>query len=345
VLTAVSTGGAAAAVVVVLTHWNGGFFFLTEGMKRNDPGGVGADERSTVQTSAASHVDGVVDSYTTGGTAATRNPVSLSTTTLHDRPIRIFCLGDSLTSGFTPTHDRYPYAGFLLASLDERTSSGGGGGGRTPNTTSSFHVDDAGYPGWTTHELLDLVCRDEDCPHHAGSGRQRSSRRPVLPDRPRDGNVRERLLPRPGKTPPDDDEEEPSRYDIFIYLAGTNDLGRHDRDESEIVTSILEMHSWAHHVAGIPITMAIAIPPSAYQTGTPAAADKATRINAQLRRRIETTGGDASHRSVFVPFPFPFDDDEHVKQLWSRDGLHCSEAGYRRLGEYLAEVIATQFLS
>ncbi|KAL3919874.1 MAG: hypothetical protein SGARI_007094 [Bacillariaceae sp.] len=134
-------------------------------------------------------------------------------------------------------------------------------------------------------------------------------------------------------------------YDMFIYLAGTNDLGKPDRSANDIVASILEMHKWVHAVPKIPISIGIAIPSSAYQSHNKPAAQKATTINQHVTNMIKTTAKSDKHQSVFVPFPFPFGQDEETQKLWAVDGLHFSEAGYKRLGEYLAEVITEQFLT
>ncbi|KAL3916747.1 MAG: hypothetical protein SGILL_005039 [Bacillariaceae sp.] len=250
-------------------------------------------------------------------------PISSSSSTIRNRPIRVFCFGDSLTAGVSPpSRNRYPYATYVLSSLEEK-------GKDRPVT---FQVDDAGYSGWMTNELLALMCTEEKhCPHHFASSVDsnvpgRSSRTQAAKDDPRN-----KLL------------EPDVPYDIFIFLAGTNDLGRTARTEFDIVSSILEMHTWAHTVAKIPVTMAIAIPSSAYQSRTPKAADKAARINQDLQDRLSVGKADTSHQTLFVPFPFSYSSEE--KALWAMDGLHFSEKGYKALGDYLATFILQQIVT
>ena len=148
-----------------------------------------------------------------------------------------------------------------------------------------------------------------------------------------------------------------------MYLAGTNDLGRPQRTVDKIVESVVSVHKWAHDVAKVQYTIAIGIPPSAYQSRRPDASQKAEQINTELEKfcastASETTepsnsvaemndGGDNQQQwAYYVPFPFEFvpnynnnDNDHDIGDLWSPDGLHLSPKGYERLGRDLARIL------
>jgi lysophospholipase L1-like esterase len=249
------------------------------------------------------------------------NTFSLSNVT--DRPIRIFCYGDSLTAGISPpSRDLYPYSTFLRSSLEKNDK----------NQALKFEVDHAGFPGWMTHELLALVCReDEECTHSLQKVDPSQFRSSTASD-----TVRNKLLQRDlNNSNPD-----AAFHDVLIYLAGTNDLGRSERSEKDIAVSILDLHKWAHSVAKISITIALAIPPSAYQRRVPQASEKATRINRQLQSQIsQLMTSSASSQAIFLRFPFQYNHDGADNDLWSLDGLHFSQLGYERLGGYLASQI------
>jgi lysophospholipase L1-like esterase len=66
-----------------------------------------------------------------------------------DRPLRVFCYGDSLTAGTVPgDFELYPYAPHLEKSLRER------------NRVNAI-VRHRGLPGWTASNLLDNVNSDQ----------------------------------------------------------------------------------------------------------------------------------------------------------------------------------------
>ena len=122
--------------------------------------------------------------------------------------------------------------------------------------------------------------------------------------------------------------------DLVILLCGTNDLGYQpppDSDPTKISNSIMKLHEVAHEY-GSP-TIAISIPPSAWQASSNHARNLAQGINTCLEEFCSSSKKNA----VFVPFPIPnfgkYDDGEDV---WCPDGLHFSPRGYQVLGEYLS---------
>ena len=227
---------------------------------------------------------------------------------IRDRPIRIFCYGDSLTAGTSPpTRALFPYAQTLQESLTCKAKADG--------NKLSFEVEHAGFPGWTADELRQQLVSDEK------------------------NDVQHKLLQR------DPNKPDSSYYDILIYLAGTNDLGI-GLPEHDIVTNVLNVHAWAHHVARIPFTMAISVPPAAYHSHDPAAAKRVAKVNKDLQAVIRKNFPHFSVTSastLWTPFPIPFGGADN-KDAWATDGLHLSQRGYERLGEYLASVIFERML-
>ncbi|KAG7356420.1 GDSL-like lipase/acylhydrolase family protein [Nitzschia inconspicua] len=223
--------------------------------------------------------------------------------TLHERPIRIFCYGDSLTAGVAPpAQDQFPYAETLQQSLIDKAKSRG-------KNTLSFEVEHAGFPGWTAKKLQDQL---------------------KSPDR---NEVQTKLMQRDTLDP------NSSYYDILIFFAGTNDLGHENESEQSIVTNILNVHAWAHHVARIPFTIAMPIPGSAFQSRNSAAANRAATINKGLQSEIRKNFphfSTSSASTLWTPFPISYGAE---KEDWALDGLHLSQHGYQQLGEYLASII------
>lgn len=116
---------------------------------------------------------------------------------------------------------------------------------------------------------------------------------------------------------------------VVIILAGTNDLA-YIGQANPVTDCIAELHKlcWA---AGVEKTVAVGIPPSAYQENHMDAADLCCEVNEALESFC------ASHpRASFVPFPFSFERDDK----WAKDGLHLSEKGYCQLGTELAPYVA-----
>lgn len=117
---------------------------------------------------------------------------------------------------------------------------------------------------------------------------------------------------------------------VVILLAGTNDLGYTYMPELEIADSVIGLHRQCH-AEGVPHTVAIGIPPSAYQAKVAKAARRAATINEALMQYCKS-----EPKATFVPFPFGFDRDD---DKWAPDGLHFSSKGYEVLGIRLAPVV------
>lgn len=139
---------------------------------------------------------------------------------------------------------------------------------------------------------------------------------------------------------------------LAIILAGTNDLG-YQSDSEPIMRALCGLHQLAHSLE-VP-TIAVGIPPSAYQAQQAEAASLAKSVNHGLREwssqcgsmapwrrtfaggRVEVTGGGSGPWATFVEHPIsqwrPNDE------LWAPDGLHFSPDGYTKIGEGLAGVV------
>ena len=120
---------------------------------------------------------------------------------------------------------------------------------------------------------------------------------------------------------------------LCIILAGTNDLGFPGCDATTILGDIQTLHE-ASHEAGVP-TIAVGIPPSAWQKSNADAARMAADINRALREWCESSAGSMA---TFVSFPI--DASTVGNDLWCYDGLHFSPSGFRVLGEGLAPSVA-----
>lgn len=122
--------------------------------------------------------------------------------------------------------------------------------------------------------------------------------------------------------------------DVVLLLAGTNDLA-YGFTADHIVQNLIQLHQYCsnNHVAH---TVAIAIPPSAYQASVDSAAILAASINQKLKLWSEQVS-----RVTFVPFPFEYNkyNDKNITKLWHTDQLHFSELGYRMLGTSLAPIV------
>jgi lysophospholipase L1-like esterase len=269
-------------------------------------------------------------------TTKTANASQQSLSSVHDRPIRVFCYGDSLTAGMTrPSNDLYPYATYLQqTSLPKEGSNA---------SSFDFEVDHVGLPGWTSNELLDILCNEDECPQNQTKDNTVLFSR--MDDEQREA-IRTKILQQQSVS-----TSSSSYWDIFIYLAGTNDIPRQTRSVDDIVTSIMNVHIWAHTKANIPYTIAISIPPSLYQNRVKLAEDRVNEINTKLRQSIQeyntnTTNNKSSQYDqkaiiLFVEFPFKYENDSN---LWASDGLHFTQLGYQTLGEYLASTIDAQLL-
>jgi lysophospholipase L1-like esterase len=123
------------------------------------------------------------------------------------------------------------------------------------------------------------------------------------------------------------DEDPP--VSLAIILAGTNDLGCYASAES-IADSVIGLHRAAH---GLSVrTLAIGIPPSAFQARDALAATTAKDVNDRLREwcAAEPMAAYEAH---------PVGEFEPRGALWSADGLHLSPEGYRQTAEGLAPAV------
>jgi len=123
-------------------------------------------------------------------------------------------------------------------------------------------------------------------------------------------------------------------------------------------------------------TIALSIPSSAYQERVPEKKKKATEINRRLKNYADANAAEgfssssllstvsstqsSSSTTTYVEFPFEYsssisnniddDDDDNSNDgtenvfLWSVDGLHLSQAGYKVIGEYLASIIDKEII-
>lgn len=121
-----------------------------------------------------------------------------------------------------------------------------------------------------------------------------------------------------------------SPISLVILLAGTNDLGYYE--EHEILKNLQVLHQ-ACWEAGVPKTLAIGIPSSAYQDVDVTAREKAQAINQGLQHLSRKY----PQQLEYMEFPFGFDKGG---LYWDPDGLHCSKEGYHRLGESLVEPVS-----
>ena len=171
----------------------------------------------------------------------------------------------------------------------------------TPNVDVKF----LGLPGWTAHNML--MNRDNS-------------------------DIGLRAILQRYKQQESAAPNEYFRYPVslVILLAGTNDLG-YGFDEEEIYTNLVQMHETCYE-NNVPHTIAVGIPPSAYQNMDPDAAALAQAVSDSLR----TYCGNHPERATFVEFPF---DYERGGPNWYRDGLHFTEQGYKVLGESLAPTV------
>ena len=121
---------------------------------------------------------------------------------------------------------------------------------------------------------------------------------------------------------------------LCIILAGTNDLA-YEVDAQPIVDAILTLHR-ACHGEGVP-TVAVGIPPSAWQRQSSDAANMAATVNTKLEEWC-TSSSETQGMATYVGCPISALSVGN--ELWCSDGLHFSPDGFRTLGEGLAPSIA-----
>ena len=239
----------------------------------------------------------------------------------------VLCYGDSLTAGVSGRGVYYPYATYLQEALQQQyNASSKGEDTATTTTTRTIRVDYRGMPGWTTAQML-----------------QRAND-------PETGLVSAL-------------QQQKHHYSLVIILAGTNDLG-HRVPVDQIVRNLEQLHRMAlrggdggggggeeeedndeNRKKAAKRTLAIAIPPSGYQSRNPQAAEAARNVNAQLR---DWCNNNTSTTTTFVPFPFSWepprdDDDDGDEDYWYQDQLHFTQRGYQVLGQRLAPIVAKIF--
>lgn len=155
-----------------------------------------------------------------------------------------------------------------------------------------------GLPGWTAQGMVD--CVDDEARGLRGT--------------------MNRLREATGDDPP---------VSLCIILAGTNDIGFFVSAE-EIVESLIALHA-ACHAVKVP-TLAVGIPPSAFQARDEIAAATAAEVNKRLRDWCA-----AQPMSDYEPHPVATFETRGA--LWSADGLHLSPEGYRVTGEGLVAAV------
>jgi hypothetical protein len=145
----------------------------------------------------------------------------------------------------------------------------------------------------------------------------------------------------------DDDAAGDAGISLVIILAGTNDIG-YGFDQSDIAQAIIALHRTCFE-NNVPRTLAIAIPPSAYQSINAQAATLVQGINQELqdyccRSQSQEVGQQQQQRkqraSTTTYMSFPFDYNSTSRDHWSADGLHFSARGYQTLGEKLAPIVS-----
>lgn len=117
--------------------------------------------------------------------------------------------------------------------------------------------------------------------------------------------------------------------DLVIILAGTNDLA-YESDSQIILDSITDIHDVAH-LKGCN-TIALSVPPSAWQAQSDSAKALANDLNVKLE-----SWANKSSMATFVPFPIQ--EFDRNSGDWATDGLHFSAEGYQKIGESLAPIV------
>ncbi|KAL7572558.1 hypothetical protein ACA910_000378 [Epithemia clementina (nom. ined.)] len=214
----------------------------------------------------------------------------------------ILCFGDSLTAG-TSGPNMFPYAKYLQEALDKsnhnHTSSDTKYTKSKNNSTegeSPFEVRHVGIPGWTAEKFVE----EKDHPERG--------LRTIIKNWPSSS----------------------SHLDLVIILAGTNDLGKPKESGHAIAKQVIELHKLCYQ-SGVPRTIVLAIPPSNFQVRSHKSRAMAAVANGNLKIFAKQ-----EPRATFVNYPFEFDKyDKQSQKYWHSDGLHFSELGYKKLGQYL----------
>ena len=225
-------------------------------------------------------------------------------------PYSVFCYGDSLTYGMSPSGGPYPYAQYLekeLAQLDDSDQT------VSPERPPT-EVQHLGIPGWTARHMLD----------HAHDGKAGLCH--FIETTPALALVV--ILA--------------GTNDIGQMTHADKAVGR------ALVGTLVELHETARGCAEdagrVPFrTLAVGIPGSAFQERVPAAAEMAAYVDDGLAAYAEESDG--RRASYYAPFPFPYrEDDGRVAvgdERWAADGLHLTRVGYAALAKELAPLVKT----
>ena len=119
-----------------------------------------------------------------------------------------------------------------------------------------------------------------------------------------------------------------TRPNLAIITAGTNDLG-YNSESAPILEALCGLHELSHAL-GV-ATLAVGIPPSAYQAMHSEAAELANMVNNELRHWCKGCG-----LCEYVDHPISTWGQGDAR--WAPDGLHFSPVGYTAIGEGLAGV-------
>lgn len=211
--------------------------------------------------------------------------------------LKILCYGDSLTAGTSPPRDELYPYGLHLEQSLRKQISATS---TNAMPLSPLMVRWLGLPGWTATSMVESI----DAPNGL-----RSLLRSV---RNKTGSV-------------------PT---LCIILAGTNDLA-YQVEARPIVAALEGLHQSCHE-EGV-ATVAVAIPPSAWQAKNTDAAKLASDVNQGLKRFCEQQ---PNSMATFALNPIEMFDTAsrgNGPTLWSPDGLHFSPDGFQALGEGLAQ--------
>jgi lysophospholipase L1-like esterase len=126
------------------------------------------------------------------------------------------------------------------------------------------------------------------------------------------------------------EEKTNDKVTLAIVLAGTNDLGFEQTSEP-ITNSILALHKAAHE-EGVH-TLALSLPPSAWQRQSSVAKKLAEHVNESLRAEA------AKFPDMMDYVEFPIQEFDAQSDYWCPDGLHFSPRGYEYIGENLAPTV------
>jgi lysophospholipase L1-like esterase len=226
---------------------------------------------------------------------------------------RILCYGDSLTAGLVTDNNNgaaavyAPYAPHLEKALLHEQQQ--------PSVIVA-RVRQRGIPGWTAAAM----CQDLDGPNTGlRSALQAFSAMP---------------FPTTTTTGDDDDKSNTANagVSLVIILAGTNDIG-YGSSAHDICQTIITLHRVCLE-SGVARTLALAIPPSAYQSINAQAASLVQAINQELQDYCRQH----PDQTTYMLFPFEYSRDDGN---WCADGLHFSARGYQTLGESLAPIVSS----